>query len=43
MDQLFDAFQHGAPIPSKDDFIDKLKDKVEEGRKKGMRLRLDVE
>lgn len=43
MDQLFDAFQHNAPIPSKDDFVSKLKDKIEEGRHKGMKLRLEME
>ena len=43
MDQLFDAFQHNAPIPSKDEFVQRLKEKVEGEGPSRLRLRLDAE
>jgi hypothetical protein len=43
MDQLFEAFQHNAPIPSKDEFVQKLKEKVEDEGPSRLRLRLDTE
>ena len=43
MNRLFDAFQHKAPLPSKDDFVGKLQEKVEEGRHKGLKLKLEME
>jgi hypothetical protein len=42
MDRLFDAFRHNSPIPSKDDFVDRLKTRVQENRYR-IKLELDVE